>query len=294
MPNAINPPRPIKRAEKSFGACAVIVLLALAACSPAAPDQAVNRQNAAATGSSAAAADAGAATAAAPAVLPATAVAVEHSTPLYEFDYAYPAQAAAIAGLAGWLNADLARQKHQLIEQARAGQAEAASSGFDYHPYAKGARWAVVADLPGWLSLSAQRYEFSGGAHPNSWNEGLLWDKLAGRRLKSTDLFTTPAALSAAIRTPFCAALNRQRAAKRGGPVESGTSNLFVDCIDPVASAVILGSSDKAHFTRIGVLVDPYEAGPYAEGEYEVTLPVTPAVLRAVKPQYRSVFVAAR
>jgi len=57
---------------------------------------------------------------------------------------------------------------------------------------------------------------------------------------------------------------------------------------------VILGSADKQHFTRIGVLIDPYAAGPYAEGGYEVTLPVTPAVLRAVKPEYRALFAHGR
>ena len=67
-------------------------------------------------------------------------------------------------------------------------------------------------------------------------------------------------------------------------------TGLFDDCIDPVKSTVILGSSNKRTFDRIGVLVGPYEAGPYAEGDYEVTLPVTQAVLAAVRPEYRAAF----
>lgn len=69
---------------------------------------------------------------------------------------------------------------------------------------------------------------------------------------------------------------------------------MFDACIDPVDSTVILGSADKQHFTRIGVLVDPYEAGPYVEGNYEVTVPVTAAVLKAVKPEYRAAFALGR
>ena len=55
-----------------------------------------------------------------------------------------------------------------------------------------------------------------------------------------------------------------------------------------------MGSSDRQHFNRIGILIGPYEAGPYAEGDYEVTLPATPEVLAAVKPPYRGVFAVAR
>ena len=97
-------------------------------------------------------------------------------------------------------------------------------------------------------------------------------------------------ALSAAIRAPFCAALNQQRAEKRGEPVDPKSKQEFDTCIDPAKQTVILGSTDKAHFNRIGILVDPYAAGPYAEGNYEVTLPVTAAVLKAVKPLYRRAF----
>ena len=65
---------------------------------------------------------------------------------------------------------------------------------------------------------------------------------------------------------------------------------MFSECIDPLASTLILGSANGQTFDRIGVLIAPYEAGPYAEGEYEVTLPVGAAVMRALKPQYRTSF----
>jgi hypothetical protein len=55
---------------------------------------------------------------------------------------------------------------------------------------------------------------------------------------------------------------------------------------------VILGSKSHKGFDRIGFLIAPYNAGPYAEGSYEVTLPVTAAVVAAAKPEYRAAFVA--
>ena len=45
---------------------------------------------------------------------------------------------------------------------------------------------------------------------------------------------------------------------------------------------MLLGSSNRQQFNRIGFVADPYAAGPYAEGSYEVILPVTPALIQAV------------
>lgn len=277
------------RAEKTIMRQVPVAVLAamLAACSAASPDKPVQPS---ASASAEPSDPAAAATAAAAPIPIAKPVSIDDSTPLYEFSYAYPVQAAAIPALAGWFKADAAKMKRELVVHAREGQSEAKADGRTYYPYGHSTRWDVVTDLPGWLSLSAQRWESLGGAHPNPWQESLVWHKAGGKRMKATDLFASPAALSAAIRTPFCAALDKQRAEKRGEPVNRKSGDQFDECIDPAAQTVILGSTDKAHFTRIGVLVDPYSAGPYAEGNYEVTLPVTAAVLHAVKPQYRSAF----
>ena len=119
----------------------------------------------------------------------------------------------------------------------------------------------------------------------------MLWDRIAARRRAPVDLFASKAALASAIRKPFCRELDRQRARKRSG---SGVGDIpeFSDCIDPSEQTVILGSSNGKAFDRIGILVAPYAAGPYAEGDYEVTVPVTQKVLDAVRPEFKPAFVA--
>ncbi|MDE2412930.1 MAG: DUF4163 domain-containing protein [Sphingomonadales bacterium] len=222
-------------------------------------------------------------------------VAVAIKNKLMEFDYSYPAAAAAIPALKSWLDSDLAEKKEATAEGTRDELAEAKKNPeFFAHTYAHSTKWQVVTEIPGWLSLSAQRWEYTGGAHGNPWFESLLWDKAANVRRDPLDLFTSKAALSAAIRQPFCAQIDKQRAQKRGEPVKRNSGDEFDACIDPVESTVILGSTDKQHFNRIGVLVGPYAAGPYVEGNYEATLPVTPAVIAAVKPQYRALFAVGR
>ncbi|WDF72128.1 DUF4163 domain-containing protein [Novosphingobium sp. KACC 22771] len=246
-------------------------------------------------GASAAASAAPGPTTATPAPSPAAGEArkVKIANDFFEFDYSYPAAAAAIPGLKSWLDADMGKDQSRVAKEARAAAKEAKNSDFPFRPWAYGVEWKVVTDLPGWLSLSAAIYEDRGGAHPANGYGALLWDKGAGQQRKAEDLFASKAALSAAIREPFCAMLDKERAKRRGEPVVR-SGEWPNDCIDPAGSTVILGSSDRAHFNRIGILVGPYEAGPYAEGDYEITLPVDVRVMAAVRPEYRAAFAAGK
>ena len=212
----------------------------------------------------------------------------------YEFTYSYPAAAGRIAALKAWLDKDAAKVQTDIAAQARDGRAEAKKDGFPFNGYDSSVTWQVVTDLPGWLSLSGMSEEYTGGAHPNHGPIALLWAKGQGRAVKAIDLFASKAAFSAATRAPFCAALNKQRAERRGEPIDPKSTDEFDQCLDPAGEVLILGSADHAHFTRIGILIGPYEAGPYAEGDYEVTLPVSPQLLAAVRPQYRAAFALGR
>jgi hypothetical protein len=220
--------------------------------------------------------------------------AVSEENSVYDFNYTYPAAAAAIPALRSFLEADVAKRRAALIKSARQGQKDAKQSEIEYRPYHGATQWLVVADVPGWLSLSAAHESFEGGAHPNHWFDALLWDKVAGKQRAASDLFTSKAALSQAIRKPFCREIDRQRSEKRGEPVKPGSGSMFDNCIDPLGQVVILGSSNRQTFDRIGILVAPYEAGPYAEGDYEVTLPVTAEVMAVVKPEFRDSFTVKR
>jgi hypothetical protein len=166
----------------------------------------------------------------------------------------------------------------------------AKKNNFPYHAHSSQTEWKVVTNIPGWLSLSAQSYVFSGGAHGNTGYDALLWDRSTGARRQALDLFTSVAAFKAAVGTQFCAALDRERAKRRGSD-GFAKDDPFSQCIDPAKdTTIILGSANGARFTRVGFLIAPYAAGPYAEGTYEVTLVLTPAMLQAVKSQYRAYF----
>lgn len=227
-----------------------------------------------------------------PAQTPVAARSVAEDNDVYEFSYAYPAAAGVIPALKTLLDNDLEKVRDELIADAKEGQADAKSNGYPFNPYSHSVDWQVVTDLPAWLSLSSLIGFYSGGAHPNYVYDTILWDKIANTRRAPSDLFVSKAALSAAIRDPFCKELDKQRAKKRQGLDLGGGITEFEECIDPVEQTVILGSSNGKAFDRIGLLVAPYNAGPYAEGSYEVTVPVTQKVLNAVKPEFKPTFVA--
>ncbi|WP_298188672.1 DUF4163 domain-containing protein [Novosphingobium sp.] len=217
---------------------------------------------------------------------------VSEKTDLYEFDYSYPIEAAAIPDLRDWLEADLGRTKAALVADAKEGREAAMAGGYPFNAYTATSNWQVVTDLPGWLSLSTLVGSYTGGAHPNYGFDAFLWDKTPNQKRAAADLFTSKAALKAAVLKAFCAELQRQRAKKREGAQLGDPEDEFNTCIDPTEQTVILGSKGRKGFDRIGFLVAPYNAGPYAEGSYEVTLPVTAAVIAAAKPEYKAAFMA--
>jgi len=153
-------------------------------------------------------------------------------------------------------------------------------------------RWAVVTDLPGWLSLTQDSYGYSGGAHGNWGRSSLVWDKRAGRSRQPIDLFSSPAAFDRAVQTRYCDLLDKERSQKRDGATidRSQKDDWMQACPKPSELTLIFGSSNGKAFNRLAVYAGPYAVGPYVEGDYEISLPVTPQMLAAVKPVYRASF----
>lgn len=215
---------------------------------------------------------------------------IEVSDEAITFQYSYPRQVGAIQALSAIMDdrAEAAQVEYRAYALEAKAEAEKNDYGFRQHDYSE--NWKVVADLPGWLSLSAEIGSYSGGAHGNYGFDALAWDKSAGQVLETKALFRSAAALDNALGGAFCSALNAERAERRGQPVAEGSDNSFDACPSVAELTVLLGSSNGETFDRIGLLAAPYVAGPYAEGSYEFTLPVTSAVIDAVKPEFASSF----
>jgi len=218
---------------------------------------------------------------------------VAEETDDFLFEFSYPAEAGRIVELASLLDIQLEQRRGELARESVAARREAREDGFPYNKHSYTAEWKVVAETPGWLSLSADVATFSGGAHGNYTVESLVWDKQAEQAMDAKRLFTSAAALEESFGERFCEGLDREREKRRGGPlVEEEGGNSFVDCPKIGELEVLVGSSNRRVFDRLTVYAGPYVAGPYAEGAYEVDLDVDGAILATVKPEYREAFSA--
>jgi hypothetical protein len=206
-----------------------------------------------------------------------------------EFSYAWPAAASAepklFRKLLGMRNMALAEQKREW----RAAVDEFGTNdcvtcvGRDHS-----ASWEVAANIPRFLSLSGGTYFYTGGAHGNSTFDSIVWDREAEQARKVTDLFRSERALWRVASRAYCPALDREREKRRGRPVQS--EDFGSDCPPLSELVLVLGTSNGNVFDRLDVLAAPYVAGAYAEGPYEVSIPVTQRILEAVKPDYRAYF----
>lgn len=218
-------------------------------------------------------------------------VVVSEETSLFHFGIAYPASVTAIPALSARLEAEARRVQAEMTAEAEASRADALANDYSYNPHSYGAKWQIVADVPGFLSLSNAFSTYSGGAHGMYGAEGFVWDKAKSRGFASSDLFQSPQALDAAMGNALCAALQRERRERRGDETVGG---MFLDCPGLEEATILVGSSNGRTFDRITVYYGPYVAGSYAEGPYELDFPVTSAMLNAVKPSYREAFSAQR
>jgi len=208
----------------------------------------------------------------------------------YEFEFSYSLPAGSIAGLKAYLDADLESAQAEIAAQAKEAMGDASEYNYSYQPYSLNIGWEVVADVPGWVSLSRSLWTYTGGAHGNSGTSGLVWDKAADQAHAPIELFTSGEALEAALQVAYCSALNEQRAERRSEPVGEG---VFGDCPKLEELTLLLGSSNSAAFDQLILIADPYVAGSFADGPYEVTVPVDEAILASVKASHRGAFAPA-
>ncbi|MBH1998639.1 MAG: DUF4163 domain-containing protein [Sphingomonadaceae bacterium] len=215
--------------------------------------------------------------------------AVKDDNGLLEFSYTYPAQAAAIPALVDKFAKAMTAAKADALKMAQDDSAGAKKSGFPFRAHSLGTDWSMSADTPRFLALQSETYVFTGGAHGMTGYDSLLWDKARARETSVKAVMTSPEAFGSAIRDRFCATLDRQRAEKRGAPVVRGDDD-FTQCIDPMEQVLTLTSKDGKMIDGVTVIVGPYSAGPYAEGSYDVALPVDAAMRKAIKTEYQDAF----
>ena len=215
--------------------------------------------------------------------------AFEEETELYALKYSWSAEAAAIPQLAERFTTDLKQAKAELVADTKEDRDERVRQGFEFLPYETQVSYDTAGQSDRLLSLEEAVYSFTGGAHGSSGSAAVLWDRKLGREVSISDLLLGGLSWTGAIRQPFCVLLDREREERRGEPVRP--DDLFGECPKYEDVTVLLLDEDKnGRFDHIEVIADQYVAGPYAEGPYEIALPITAAMIERLKPDYRVSF----
>lgn len=218
---------------------------------------------------------------------PAKPFSVEEENDLYGFSYSWPGSTP--PKLVDRFQADMKKMKAELVAGAEADRAERARNGFDYHPHEASRSYEMAGVSGRLMSLSSTTYGFTGGAHGSTGSGAILWDKVLDREISLADLLRPGMSWTGAIRQPFCVLLDREREKRRQEPVRK--DDMFGNCPTYAELTVFLQDNDgNARFDHVIVVADQYVAGPYAEGAYEIALPITAAMIERLKPEYRASF----
>lgn len=148
--------------------------------------------------------------------------------------------------------------------------------------------WKVTGESKRLLVMTSANYTYSGGAHGMFWTGSLIWDKETDEAVAFLDLFKDPEAAKARIMPAYCAALDAERLGIRGEPTPK--DDLFGDCPEPFDAAIYPDTMKDGRFMRIAIVLPPYMAGPYVEGEYNLSIPAPSALTDLMKPEYAHEF----
>jgi hypothetical protein len=197
---------------------------------------------------------------------------------------------------------------------AERNRAEAAKASRDEPEFFReGRRWTFERSYELWsevgryISVLRADGTFTGGAHPNSYTNTILWDREARKRVNIRPFFRetadngpTMTALARLARIAVAAEKLKRDAINVDIPKEKLTperlaelDNFITDGIQP--SLLKLGPITLARSTEPGKSAgldfhySPYAVGAYAEGEYTVFIPWT-AFRDDLSPQGAAIF----
>lgn len=203
----------------------------------------------------------------------------DSKTPWADVHLTLPAGIKPQGDLHARLYAEEVRRLRQFTEGAQ-GELTEAGADTDRPKYQKTITITVAAETAKLLSLKRVDFDYSGGAHPNTLTDGLLWDKALKRRVGIDDLFGKGANLTV-LDQALCSAIN---AAKRARVPDSASVTLDgKDFSCPRAADtpfVLTPGAAPGKAAGLTFLIGPYQVGPYVEGTYEVNLPN--AVFRSI------------
>ena len=218
---------------------------------------------------------------------PTTAIHVSEKTDRIDYELTIPAEAAALPNL-----------KARLTREAQAARASTLAQQADFarqvpeagnRTFGMQHNWRTVGQTDRLLSLVLDVSGYTGGAHGSAGTVPLLWDRRTDREVPLASLFTSKDKALATLRPQYCRALGKAREEKSGEPVvPDGTP--FTEC-PPISDLTVAPAGNVGgKFSRFLLIADPYVAGSWAEGDYEIELPIPAAMVPFIRSEWKPSF----
>ena len=263
----------------------VAVLLACGACSP---QGAGSASTSPATPNTSAPASTAAVTTPAPATTP---LSFERRTPDVEVSLTLPQQLAAYPAAHQQLFREQSGTLETFAREQGPERARAVREGAPFGPYWNVVRVSSASRSDRLEAFVEEASEFEGGAHPNSALSAILIDRRTGATIEPVSLFRSDADFSRLDRA-LCDAIHAARMQRNEGPLPADDASTFPCPSWRQSSFVPAPSTIAGKLGGLVFLFSPYAIGPYVEGPYEVTLPLS-AFQAALKPEYAADFAGA-
>jgi hypothetical protein len=133
-----------------------------------------------------------------------------------------------------------------------------------------------------YISIVRADYEYTGGAHPNSSSDTILWDSSAGKRISIRPFFAETADNGPTLKAMRLAIVASLKAEKKRRGAE-GLDDGAIEGIEPkllkIGPVSLAPSTEQGKSSGLTFHYSPYAVGSYAEGGYVAFVP-----LEALKP----------
>ena len=147
-----------------------------------------------------------------------------------------------------------------------------------------GQRWtlerdyAVTSVVAGrYISVLRTDYTYTGGAHPNTTLETLLWDEQTKKRISIRPFFTDLSDNSRAMVEILNAVISSLTAEKKERGTFDANDNEWFKSLQPslfkIGAVVLEPSTEIGKSSGLTFHYSPYAVGPYAEGAYTAFVP---------------------
>jgi hypothetical protein len=127
-----------------------------------------------------------------------------------------------------------------------------------------------------YVSIIRGDYEYTGGAHPNSSSDTILWDRSEGKRISIRRFFTETAdngpALKA-MRHGVVASLKAEKKKRGAEGLDAGAIEAIEAKLLKIGPIALTPSTVEGKSSGLSFYYAPYAVGSYAEGEYIAFVP---------------------